>query len=223
MGAEGHSHDDKHSTKTEMEGVLYLEPDRAAIREAWESVGSDEKPKVFQIVQGLRNDISDFAVERLRKLPFEEIPERVLFPIVEQLFRRPAFYTHKERSWDFALYAIVKTRIVWEQEVIPRLRSAIRFHAAEVTRQLLELEDIHASTLGISPEELTEHTAKFLGDKGIFLYFLPQRRRLSIEEMLEKERARFSALRQLGMLLENCGINVPDIGMYEVMGRPGDE
>ncbi len=92
------------------------------------------------------------------------------------MFRRPAFYAHGERDWAYALYAVMATRIVWEQQVMPRLRSVRRITGAAITRKLLDLEDFHAKAHGISPEELTRCTSEHLWHKVVFDYFLPKKR-----------------------------------------------
>lgn len=167
-------------------------------------------------------DVTEDILPRLKRLPMGDAAEAELLPIAEQLFRRPAFYSHKERDEASALYVVVKTRLIWEQEVIPRLRLARRNDAFEVTRQLLELEDQHAQALTIAPAELTTLTAKYIHNKGLFDHHCPKRYNF---ELLggEADDLRTAMLKRLASSLARVGLTLPDLGNYGVMGRSGGE
>ena len=168
-------------------------------------------------------DVADSIQLRITSLPRSEVPENELFPLIEGLFRRPAFYLHAERDWIYALYAVARTRLIWEQEIIPRLRTARRDDAAAVTEQLLALEDRYAEVLGLSPEELTQLIAQHIEDKASFNHHVP-RRPFRFEKLRhEAETARAEMLRELANRLQRCGVALPDLGSWGVMGRPGGE
>ena len=188
------------------------------------SNGSEEQ--VSQLQHLIIDDpIYDVAIETawsLVELPLSDIPEKSLFPIIERMFRRPAFYRHKERDWAYGLYALTATRIVWEQEVIPRLRSVHRVTAAKITTKLLDMEDLHAKVLGVSPEELTRCTSEHLWHKKIFDYFLP-RKPYNFATLNADEEQRDDMLRELSELLQHLGLDVPEVGNYNVTVSPGKE
>src|SRR5258708_3213616 len=121
-------------------------------------------------------DIGDVAYRisnKMAALPLSP-SEKDLFPFIEQLFRRPAFYVHPERNYGYGLYAVVATRLIWEQQVIPRLRKVRREPAAVVLRRLLSLEDFMANACGTTPEQLTSLTDPHIHIKSSFLHQLNQ-------------------------------------------------
>lgn len=188
------------------------------------SQGDDEEVKrLTWILQNEeRYDIAVSTAHKVEDLPLDVQPEKGLFPLIELMFRRPAFYSHKERDWAYALYAIVATRIVWEQQIMPRLRPTRRVEGAAVTMKLLELEDLHAKVLGVTPEELTRCIGEHLWNKKVFDHFLP-RKPYNHKTLLKDENSRNLLLQDLSATLKRLGLDLPELGSVGVMGRPGGE
>jgi hypothetical protein len=176
-----------------------------------------DEPPTREVIYGERIvlfDIADDIATKIKRIAEDPAPERTVLALAERLFRRPAFYPHTERNWHLALYAIVKTRIVWEQEVVPRLRVSRRPAAADVTQLLLQLEDQYAKVLDMQPEELSQVTAAYLHDKSAFMNSLP-RKPIRFEMMrAEAETKRAAVLKEMSALLEACGVYVPEVGTW---------
>ena len=139
--------------------------------------------------------------------------------MAEGLFRRPAFYVHPERDYAAALRATIKTRMVWEQQVIPRLRETRQPAAGEVLQLLLRLEDWLANVVGLERDELTE-VANYVDSRDRFQRALP--RNLSALMHFEQERERTAQLEELRSALERCGLMVPhweELVGSRVLGR----
>jgi hypothetical protein len=142
------------------------------------------------------------------------VSETELFPQIEKLFRRRAFYIHLERSWNLLLYALVRTRLVWEQQVIPLLRDKRKSTASNILRILLELENfVSDQAIQLDPAELSELTAKYIDDKTAFLKHLP-RTFISHHDprVKEMEAARRRMLKKLGSEAQEMGLSVSDLG-----------
>jgi Icc protein len=141
-------------------------------------------------------------------------PEQALFPLVSRLFRRRAFYYELERHWGYLLYAIVMTRIVWEQNVIPRLRRKRLDAAGVVLRSLLSMEDfLSDDVLELSKSELTDITSRFIHDKKAFVSQLPQVFISHHDERSQDiENKRSVMLIELAAGLERMGISIENMG-----------
>ncbi|MBN2526555.1 MAG: hypothetical protein JXR76_09180 [Deltaproteobacteria bacterium] len=84
-------------------------------------------------------------------------------------FRRAAFYSHPEKDYAAGLWAVMKTRFVWEQEVMPRLSVSKRSLGHNVTQTLLRLADVHIEILGVEPSHLDQITRAGFASKSRFI------------------------------------------------------
>jgi 3',5'-cyclic-AMP phosphodiesterase len=129
----------------------------------------------LHLEHSLIRDVAIDVAVRISALPRKDTPESELLELATQLFRRRAFYFDAERNWGLLLYALIRTRFAWEQEVITRLRQARRQAGREVLAVLLKLEDYVADkVLKLGAAELSDMTAKYIENKAEFLRRVPQ-------------------------------------------------
>ena len=191
---------------------------------------------LFELIDGKRPNrkvrltfskqlVRDVAVDveaALSRLPNEEPPETEFFPIVSELFRRRAFMPLTERHWGQLFYAILKTRLVWQMQVLKRLRSPRQEAGEAVLYTLIELEEFVAyKVLELAPHEPDDLRVKFINDKASFLHALPSGPSdLNQCEGLESKREKI--LNKLKDHLAEC--RIPTNGFGKVpFGYSGDE
>ena len=155
------------------------------------------------------DDIALWSEHLLGKLPVTDSPENTLFQFSEKLFMRPAFYYHPERNFYYALYATVLTRLVWEQQVIPRVRQVRKKDAGRVLESLLKLEDFLARAIGLETEELTHLTSQYIRYKERFIELLPRGVALFNFQLEEQRRQLLIELRNA---TTSMGLSTPNIG-----------
>jgi hypothetical protein len=158
-------------------------------------------------------DIADVVSIEIEALPQRNLEDTFLFPMIERLFRRPAFYAQRERDWRFGLYAVVRTRLVWEQQVMTRLRPELRSASNAVLAHLLRLEETIAESISLSPSKLTQITARYISNKEEFIGRLPRSWQFGWEEDT-KEGRRQRIVKDLRDALELVGIRVPNLGEW---------
>ena len=76
--------------------------------------------------RSVERDVAVDIAAKLAAMPVDEFPKREFYDHVAQLFVRRAFYFERERHWGLLLYALIRTRLTWEQEVLPRLKRSQR-------------------------------------------------------------------------------------------------
>jgi hypothetical protein len=192
------------------------------IKEELSSVSEHERKEIESIFRNHNSyDISAETALILEKLPILDVPEKILFRTTERMFRRPAFYGHKERDWHSGLYAVITTRIVWEQQVMPRLKPSKKNVGVNITKCLLELQDLHTKFLGFEDQEVQKCVDSYLCHKGLFIYFLPKANYQ--KNFLETMKDRDEILKCLAIALNSLGFDLPDLGQWNPSISSGDE
>jgi 3',5'-cyclic AMP phosphodiesterase CpdA len=160
-----------------------------------------------------RQLVRDIAVDveaALSGFPSVNAPETEMFPIAARLFRRRAFMTMPERHWGQLFYATMKTRLVWQNEVLGRLRTARQKAGMDVARTLNELEEFVAyKVLKLTSSEPDELRASFIQDKSAFLQRLPIS---SVDDEQSVEVSRSQLLAKLQKQLASCGVPTDSFG-----------
>ena len=152
----------------------------------------------------------------LQKMPKEPAESELLFA-ASRLFRRAAFYSHPEKDFAAGLWAVMKTRFVWEQEVMPRLHVSRRAMGHGVTQALLRLADLHIEILGIDPVHLEQITRAGFAAKSRFIERV-RRQADSWEKACKRIEAahnRIEALFELRTALNGVGIDASCVGERE--------
>jgi 3',5'-cyclic-AMP phosphodiesterase len=156
--------------------------------------------------------IRDVAVDVAAQIQAmgEDVPPRKLLSKGEQLFRRRAFTPSPQNSWGHLLYAIIRTRLTWEQVVVPRMDAVSKPKADQVTMVLNGLETFVADTaLGLSAVRHDDLRNKYIDDKHAFLEQtpdLPLDR--DLQSLLLQKRKQ---LEDLSAALLQCNINLQNL------------
>jgi nucleoside phosphorylase len=139
----------------------------------------------------------------------KELPARGLLREAARLFARPAFYPHPERHYGYGLYAVVITRLVWEQVMMPRLRPNKENAASMVLQQLLTIEHHMAKCCRVRPKDLTAVTASYIHSKEEFVHNLGRKTDWYGDAKAETQRA--GMLDTLREAVKSCGITAPSM------------
>jgi hypothetical protein len=99
------------------------------------------------------NDPSLKVGKFLKERVGQKIKQDELRRQAEILFSRPAFYDLDEGDWSYGLWATVRTRLVWEQDLAPYLKSP-NLKKALVTETLLRLERVMCEIAGFDHASL---------------------------------------------------------------------
>jgi pimeloyl-ACP methyl ester carboxylesterase len=155
-------------------------------------------------------DAADPVEERISKLPVPA-DEGELFPQIAQLFTRRAFMPMPERSWRHLFYALTRVRLIWQNEVLRRLRKPRRTMAQNILKELVAMEEMVAfDVLGMEKDEpdMIKHLVK---KKGAFLAKLPTFE-ISHSRGFECEGKREQMLAKIMRQLETNGIPTVHFG-----------
>jgi 3',5'-cyclic-AMP phosphodiesterase len=159
----------------------------------------------------LVRDVAIDVAAKLSALPRSpgDVPEGHLLPVVAELFRRRAFYKLPERDWRVFFFVAVRTRLVWEREIQPRLRIQRQPSGTRVLKALLQLEDLIADdVLHLDGSELDNLRMRYVDDKVAFIERLPYVSMRVDPQIMEQRRA--TVLAKLHKGLKACGVLVPD-------------
>jgi Icc protein len=110
----------------------------------------------------LERDVAVDVAAALTQLGAQPL-EKDLLPLATRLFKRRAFYMSRERDWRFLFYAVVKTRMVWEQDVQPKMQERRQSASDQVRQVLNRLESyIEEKVLDVSglDADHQEHTRR---------------------------------------------------------------
>jgi nucleoside phosphorylase/tetratricopeptide (TPR) repeat protein len=160
-------------------------------------------------------DLAAEVAKDLAKLPKDRsVDQTELTSITSRMFQRPAFRSNPDRHYGYALYAIILTRIVWDQEVMPRLGDVQG--GEEVGNRLMRLEDFMAKECRLDLRQLTRFTDEKISDKRSFVGELPH---IPEPGNLDLEERRKGLLASLRSALQTCGVTAP-VGDWDKYAEP---
>jgi len=160
----------------------------------------------------LRRDSTVDVKAGLAELPKDDAPEGDLYQMVRDLFCRRAFYIADGRNWGKLLYIYVRTRYLWNEEVLPRLRPVRRETGERVLAGLAELEGFVRGVLGCERQEQDRLAEKYLERESEFLRHLPMPCEVSSSDAVNRKNAHQQMLKKLAGTLLECRVAALNLG-----------
>lgn len=148
----------------------------------------------------------DIAVLTEYRLGMPGLSERQRVDLSGALFRRRAFSDDMERDWNLYSYALAKTRLVWQQNLVGRYASKQGNRAAVSVERILDnmIDHVCSDVYAIERGQFDDLSMKHLSRKPAFVHALPSFRGDS--RQLEVRRQQY--IKQLQLALKQCGVEV---------------